>query len=100
MITITDSNLPIKVPPDVAICPYCKALLTLTEIGCQTLKDDGYWEATEITLECAHEPGIDSEDWPAWYEDHIYMPYVYMMPVTKTVLSWMAEHYRIEDEES
>jgi len=97
MITITDKDLPISVPTEIALCPYCNTPLTRVEImGC-VLQADGSWLVDQISLECETTPDIDSDTWPAWYEAHSQMPYVYMMPVTKQVLAWMAEHYRVKE---
>lgn len=85
----------IKVPREVASCPYCKADLYV-EMEEWEQDDDGTWYAVNPKGQCEREPDIDSDDWEYWIEVHSDMPYVYQLPVDIRIEAWMKENYRFE----
>ncbi len=86
------ANEPIKVPTDVAACPYCETLLTVTpEQWVQ--RDDGTWACDGFHDQCETEPDIDTDEWEDWFSAHSVMPYVYHLPVQMKVMDWLNEHY-------
>ena len=85
----------LDIPADVAVCPYCNALLVATFRAWEQ-NDDGTWRASEITCDCVDEPDLedDEDGWTAFIDRHSYMPYVYQLPVDTKVLKWVNARYR------
>lgn len=93
---LRDSSEPIAIPPEVAICPYCKTKLTVHITG-GVMEDDGTWSVDCIQIDCESEPDIDSPEWQDWIVEHTDMPYVYMLPVDVKIQRWINERYRFKD---
>ena len=85
----------LAVPPEIAVCPYCKAALEVHFDGFEQ-EEDGTWSASEVESQCASEPDIDSDDWEGWELGHSYFPYVYQLPVHDKILSWVNSNYRFD----
>lgn len=82
---------PIEVPPHVAKCPICGALIVIEEVRFWASKSG---KQLSISVECTTEPDIDSDEWPDWHRGHWSMPYVDWLPVQNFVLKWFQQHYR------
>lgn len=93
---LIDGDGTIDVPKDVAVCPYCGAVVTAS-FTAWTEDDNGQWMAAEVGVDCASEPDIDSDEWWEWFHIHSDMPYVYQLPVDTKVLAWVNQHYRFND---
>lgn len=94
----------IEVPESVAVCPYCKAKLTV-QLDEWIQNDDGTYSAGDTPhTECTNEPEFPSDDFDedAWCEfdefdaSHSVMPYVYLLPIQLKVGKWLNENYRFD----
>lgn len=85
----------VKVPSNVAVCPYCDGLLRATAESC--VEVDGWLVADHLHVECEAEPPPWHRDWPAFDRKHSRQPYIYQLPVDQTVLGWFNENYRISE---
>lgn len=89
-----DKLLPLKVPGVIAKCPICGDVLFIDGVdewvdeGGQ-MRLDPEWQ--DVSVNCATEPDIDSEDWEDWMSGHWSMPYVDWMPISKRVTEWLSE---------
>lgn len=72
----------VDIPPEVALCAYCKGKLSAHVNAWEEADEGEVWDVTEVELECENED-IDDPD------DHTFMPYVYWLPVEIKVLAWM-----------
>jgi len=88
---------PIQIPEEVAVCPYCKAKLSV-QPDSWTQNDDGSWSLDMGHGECAAEPDMeeDEEAWETWLANHSIEPYTYQLPVDMKVTAWINERYRFE----
>lgn len=100
--TLIEPQTVLDVPAEVAKCPYCGAEL-IASFSCWTQQDDGSWIASGVDVECKTEPAIvfgtpkakaSQRDWDEWMAQHTYMPYVYWLPVTNRVETWVNAQYR------
>lgn len=85
----------IEIPREVAVCPYCKAKLSVSP-ECWEQNTDGSWSLSCGHADCASEPDIDGDEWDGWFAVHSQMPYVYQLPVDQKVTAWINERYRFE----
>lgn len=89
---ITDNDLPLLIPQEVAVCPVCGARLSIRQIECWD--HDGNVMGDGTVFGCNTEPDIDSSEWGAWYGRHYQHPYVDWLPLEVAVVTWVNEHYR------
>ncbi len=100
-LTIIPHDQIIDIPEDVAVCPYCRAKLTV-RLEEWTQNDDGTWGAGESGAhgDCTAEPDVESSEWDAWLEIHSDMPYVHQLPVDLKVTAWINANFRFDMEKS
>jgi len=100
MIPIT-SNATLKIPPEIAVCPYCKTQLTVS-FDSWTQADDGRWLSDMVSdVHCETEVDPDRRsDWNEWWESHSYMPYVHMLPVQIKITNWVNDNYIFSDRDN
>lgn len=77
------------------LCPYCSGDLTYHVNGWEQ-DDDGLWQADNIESECSNDPGIDSDTWEDWFQQHSDMPYANQLPVDEKVKSYINSKYRFK----
>ena len=83
-----DPEMPVAVPPKLAVCPKCEGKLSIAECTGWVEGESGLLIPDEIHLACEHEPDIDSDAWEEWRNWHYNMPYVDWLPVNTRVLAW------------
>lgn len=88
----------VRVPLDVAECPYCGFMLKARPR--MVTHDPIPGQISTITLRCrtADDAGDDA-DLSTHLETHSRQPYVHWMPVEKRVLEWMQETYQVPPDE-
>lgn len=91
---IVDINAfePIRVPAQIAVCPYCNAEL-IVGIDEFSQEKPQEWKASSVCVQCLSEPDLDSPEWDYWLAQHSVMPYVYQLPVDLKVIDWLNHTY-------
>ena len=87
---MTDRNLPVAIPPEVAICPICAARIEVFGVD-DTLDSGVVGEDSSPYIGCVSEPDIESPDFNDHMLGHYSMPYVDWMPVQAVVLRWLVK---------
>lgn len=94
---LLDPNLPIQIPRCIAVCPYCDDTLLIESIDSITETISGLAEADSIFITCLSEPDVaDKDEFDDWIKYHSDMPYVYMLPIEKTILKWLNAWHEFE----
>jgi hypothetical protein len=94
---ILQSGAVIKIPAEVAVCPICRAAISVNFDD--WVQEDGEWLAASCNMHCKTEPDIDDEQWWPWAAGHYSQPYIDWLPVEKIVVDWINEYYRFEIED-
>lgn len=96
MLTTVASDYRFDIPAEVAVCPYCGDRL-VAQCEAWSQRDDGDWDASEMCIDCLSEPDIDGDTWWDWhYSHHGHTPYVYWLPMTINVESWVNANFRFQ----
>lgn len=87
-------SAPLKIS---ARCPICgdELLLNAGE-GTELDEATGQWIATEVNLDCAGEPDIESDEWDEWHKWHYSTPYIDWLPLEQKVLKEVRIKYYFE----
>lgn len=96
VVIIHDLDKPLRVPRDVAVCPYCKSTLVITGIDEWSTDPDGGKVVEEFGdgLECSDKPENFGRVYDVWLNRHSDMPYVNWLPVGNKVTAWAQENVR------
>jgi hypothetical protein len=87
---LLSTNAAIPIDPYIAVCPICGGKL-VAEATAWEMDYFGLYRATEIDIDCEHEPDIDSDEWDAWHKRHYSTPYIDWLPIETKVLEAMKE---------
>lgn len=92
---IIDTDAPINVPDEIAVCPICGAAIWV-EVTEWEHQPDGTWAVSDcgVYTNCASEPDINSDEWKDWHNGHYAMPYVDWLPVDLRITKWLKRTYR------
>jgi hypothetical protein len=92
VLVITNKDLPLDIPTEVAICPKCGSPLIFEDV--EEWYDDGMIAEHGFVFNCIKEPDIDADDWWAWHNSHWSTPYVDWLPLQSVVHDWFKTNYR------
>ena len=82
-----------QVPSEIAVCPYCQALL-IASVSEWSEESDETKKANQIDVDCDSEPDIESPEWNDWLSSHSKLPYIYWMPIVTMIEDWINQNFR------
>lgn len=87
----------LKVPLEIAKCPFCHTQLTISPDG-WSVRDDDTWTCDSFTWWCETEPDVDDPNFAAWDEAH---PYEYSdyIPLQRRIEKWMDVNFDWPDDD-